>query len=148
MDININQRQNIIMLYKIQKCEKDEPQFLFSQLNQTTIYLALFTFFQTHTQQASYKILLIIFIQRILYLRIQSEFNIHPMDKLLLLTRYIFRKIAFNHNSIFINTTRQPFKEKINQLVQLLKRFKLVSIRTYSESLKISEHIHYKKIMK
>jgi len=31
------------MLFKIQTSEKDEPQSQFSQLNQTTIYLTLFT---------------------------------------------------------------------------------------------------------
>ena len=49
------------MLVKIQKSENDEPQSQFSQLNQTTFYFALFTFLQSHTQQTSNKLLLIIF---------------------------------------------------------------------------------------
>jgi len=40
------------MFFKIQKSEKVEPQSQFSQLNQTNLYFALFTFLQSHTQQS------------------------------------------------------------------------------------------------
>jgi len=50
MGININQKYNIIMLFKIKKSKNDEPQSPFSQLNQTTLYFALFTFLQSHNK--------------------------------------------------------------------------------------------------
>jgi len=49
------------MLFKIQKSEEYELQSQFSQLNQTNLYFALFTFLQSHTQQTSNKLLLIVF---------------------------------------------------------------------------------------
>jgi len=50
-----------MMLFKILRSEKDKPQSQFSQLNQITIYFALFTFLQSHTQQISNQLLLIVF---------------------------------------------------------------------------------------
>ena len=48
------------ILFKIQNNENDDPKSQFSKLNKTTIYFALFTFLQSHTQQTSNKLLLIV----------------------------------------------------------------------------------------
>ena len=49
MSINTNQRMvYIIMLFKIQKCKKDEPQFQFSQLNQQLFTLLYLHFLQSY----------------------------------------------------------------------------------------------------
>jgi len=69
------------MLLKIQKSEKDEPQSQFSQLNQTTLYFVLFTFLQSHTQQTSNKLLLLVFYLVKLILKnsiVPCGFDIHP----------------------------------------------------------------------
>ena len=49
------------MFFKIQKSEKDQPKSPFFQFNQTTLYFALFTLLQSHTQQTPNKPLLIVF---------------------------------------------------------------------------------------
>jgi len=63
------------MLFKIKKSENDEP-----QLNQTTLYFTLFTFLQSHTQQTSNKLLLIVFYLLNIILKnsiVPYGFNIH-----------------------------------------------------------------------
>jgi len=67
MGININQRYNIIMFFKIQKSEKDEPQSQFFQFNQPTLYFALFTILGiSHTTNIHQTLIIVFYLVNIL----------------------------------------------------------------------------------
>jgi len=88
------------MFFKIQKSEKDEPQ---SQLNQITIYFALFTFLQSHTQQSSNKLYYVVFylVNIILENSIVHAGSISLLrTNLSLLTLYTCRKKVINYGTL------------------------------------------------
>ena len=81
MGININQRYNIIILFKIQKSEKDEPQSQFSQFNQPTIYFVIFTILAiSHTTNIKQTLIIVFYLVNILLVNsiVLCVFNICP----------------------------------------------------------------------